>query len=137
MNKERLIELLEMPYTELVNNKELKIELTEFYKEIYGVKTCSSCKDKFPTYYKDLMQNGVEKLEQKEMAASNQFKLRSNIGGVQINFGDGEFISTEHAPDNLCIEFLRANPNRISLFEVYPENWKDLINNEEENGDEA
>lgn len=137
MNKERLIELLAIPYDELVSNKELKNELTEFYKEIYGVKACSSCKDKFPTYYKDLMQNGVDKLEAKENAASNQFKLRANIGGVQINFGDGDFISTEHAPDNLCIEFLRANPNRISLFEVYPENWKDLINNENETDDEV
>lgn len=137
MNKERLIELLAIPYNELVDSKELKNELIEFYKEIYGVKACSGCKDKFPTYYKDLIKNGVEKLELKKLAASNQFKLRADIGGVQINFGDGDFISTEYAPDDLCIEFLRANLNRISLFEVYPDNWKDLINNENEIDDKV
>ncbi|MEW5675564.1 hypothetical protein ABGT15_04565 [Flavobacterium enshiense] len=129
MNKDRLQELLAIPYDGLAFNSDLKKELTEYYKFIYGVKTCSSCKDKFPQYYKKLMTDGIEKMEQLEMASTNNFKLRSTIGVVQINFGDGEFISPAYSPDALCIEFLKANPNRISMFEKYPENWKDLITN--------
>ncbi len=132
MNKDRLIELLLIPYNELSNNPDLKKELIEYYKFIYGVKACSSCKDKFPKYYQELMENGIEKLTKK---SESNFKLRSNIGLLQINFGSGLFISQTEAPDELCIEFLKANPKRISLFEKYPDNWMDLINNENENAD--
>lgn len=133
MDKNRLEELLTIPYDELVNNKELKKEVIEFYKFIYGSKACSSCKDKFPKYYQELMSNGVEKLTQK---TESNFKLRTNIGLLQINFGSGLFISQSEAPDELCLRFLKENPNRISLFEKYPENWKELINNINDNADE-
>lgn len=128
MTKDRLKELLQIPFSELETDKDLKTEITEYYKFIYDVKACSGCKNKFPTYYKKLMENGVEKLTEK---VESNFKLRADIGVLQINFGDGEFISQSYAPDHLCIGFLNANPNRISLFEKYPENWKELIDNNE------
>ncbi len=124
MDKERLKYLLNLPFAELSKDKDLKKELVEFYKFIYGVKGCSSCKDKFPTYYQKLSTDGVDKLT---MKTSGQFKLRTNIGVLQINFGDGKFISPQNCADEICIEFLRANPNRISLFSDYPANWKELI----------
>ena len=31
------------------------------------------------------------------------------------------------------IQFLKENPKRISLFEVYPDNWMDLVNNVNDN----
>lgn len=128
MNKERLQQLLEIPFSDLILNKDLKAEITDYYKFIYDAKVCASCKDKFPTYYKKLMVDGVEKLTVK---TESNFKLRDNIGVLQINFGDGDFISQFYAPDHLCIGFLQANPNRISLFEKYPENWMELIKNNE------
>lgn len=130
MNIDRLKELLAIPYDELVNNKDLKKEAIEFYKFIYGEKACSSCKDKFPQYYKKLMGDGIEKLTQK---SDSNFKLRNNIGLLQINFGSGLFISQTSAPDELCLRFLKENPKRISLFEVYPANWMDLVNNVNDN----
>ena len=36
MNKERLIELLTISLDELINNKDLQSEITEYYKFIYG-----------------------------------------------------------------------------------------------------
>lgn len=128
MTVERLTELLAIPMNELTN--EIKAELTEYYKFIYGAKTCASCKDKFPTYYKKLIADGVAKLEALLQPVDNtEFKLRANVGVVQINFGDGEFISPTYAPTDLCLKFLAVNPNRISMFESYPSNWKELINN--------
>jgi hypothetical protein len=132
MNKNRLIELLAISYDELAGNKDLKKEVIEFYKFIYGAKACSSCKDKFPKYYQELMNNGVDKLTEK---SESNFKLRNNIGLLQINFGSGLFISQTDAPDDLCTRFLKENPKRISLFEKYPENWMDLINNVKDNDD--
>lgn len=59
--------------------------------------------------------------------ADGEFKLRQNIGVLQINFGSGQFISPDNCNKELAIEFLKANPNRISLFESYPADWKELI----------
>ena len=133
MNKERLIELLTISLDELINNKDLQSEITEYYKFIYGLKTCSSCKNKFTTYYKKLMIDGVEKMTNK----TSLFKLRTDLMVNKISFENGDFISQNQADNSVCIEFLKANPNRISMFEVYPENWMDLIqNNESENDDE-
>ncbi|MCG2611505.1 hypothetical protein LZZ90_08290 [Flavobacterium sp. SM15] len=128
MTVERLTELLAIPMDELT--KEDKTELIEYYKFVYGFKTCASCKDKFPTYYKKLAVNGVAKLEiLLQPVDDTEFKLRANIGVVQINFGADEFISPTYAPADLCLKFLAVNPNRISMFESYPSNWKELINN--------
>lgn len=126
MNKDRLTELLAISFDELVLDKDLKSEINEYYKFIYNAKVCGSCKDKFSTYYKRLMLDGVEKLTVK---TTGNFKLRNDIGVMQISFGDGQFISPSNATDEVCIEFLKANPNRISLFSEYPENWKSLIQN--------
>jgi hypothetical protein len=127
MNKQRLIELLSMPLTELKADTNLQKELTEYYKFIYGLKACSSCKNKFDSYYQKLMVDGVERMTE----TPSNFKLRNDIGVLRISFENGLYISQTEAPDEVCLEFLRANPNRISLFEKYPENLMDLIKNNE------
>ena len=57
----------------------------------------------------------------------SNFKLRPDLGVTKITFDNGLFISQTEADDAVCIGFLAANPNRISMFEKYPENWKELI----------
>jgi hypothetical protein len=128
MNLERLKSLLEIPFEALAASKDLKAELTEYYKYIFDAKGCSTCKDKFPIYYKKLKESGVEKLT---VLTTGNFKMRANIGVMEISFGNGQFISQTNASDEVCIEFLKANPNRISLFEKFPENWKELIQDNE------
>lgn len=136
MNKNRLTELLSMPFDVLLNDKELQTEITSFYKEIYGVKVCSSCKDKFKSHYEKLMNDGFDKLEQdEEITPSIMFKLRPDINANHIYFGDGFILKPNNLDDDIVIEFLKQNPNRISLFKDYPENWKQLLtqNNDDEN----
>ena len=70
----------------------------------------------------------IESQIQLPILQAGQFQLRPDIGVVQINFGDGQYISQTHADDTVCIAFLKANPNRISMFQSYPSNWKDLLN---------
>ena len=129
MNKDRLQELLNIPFSELEFDTKMKAELIEYYKFIYGVSVCLSCKNLFRKCYNKLMVDGVEKLTEK----TTNFKLRSDIGVLQINFDDGNCISQSYAPDDLCIGFLAYNPNRIELFEKYPENWMELIQENNEN----
>lgn len=57
-----------------------------------------------------------------------RFRLKGIVGIIQMSFGSGQFISNANLTNELAINFLKANPNRISMFEVYPENWKDLLN---------
>src|SRR5688572_17709306 len=114
MTKERLAELLAISITDLTMGQ--RTEILEYYKHIYGSKGCNSCKDKFTQYHRKLSESGVRLMTVKE----GNFKLRDNIGVLQINFGNGLFISPSNSDDELCVEFLKVNPNRISLFEKYP-----------------
>ncbi|KIO50949.1 hypothetical protein [Flavobacterium hibernum] len=123
MNRDRLKELLEIPLSELEDDKELKLEVVEYYQRIYDKKPCTSCKNKFPQYYKELLENGLELLTEKE----SNFKLRTDLGVSKITFDNGQFISQTHADDDVCLGFLEANPKRITMFEKYPENWMELI----------
>jgi hypothetical protein len=137
MNIDRLKELLQIPFEELASNTDLKNEVTEFYKVVFNVKTCTSCKDKFSEYYKKLIDSGITndvEISNSESVIESNFKLRTDLGVTRITFDDGQFISQTECDDDVAIGFLQANPNRISMFEKYPENWKELIeNNETEN----
>ena len=121
MNKEQLELLLSIPFGELT--PENKNELMNYYQFVFNVKICISCKDKFKIYYEKLFKKGLELLNEK----TSNFKLRTNLGVFQIELGDGTLISTTDAPDDICIRFLKENPNRIEMFEIYPENWIELI----------
>jgi hypothetical protein len=45
-----------------------------------------------------------------------------------MSFGSGQFITNAVLTDALAIEFLKVNPNRISMFSEYPDNWRELLN---------
>lgn len=61
----------------------------------------------------------------------NNFKLRTDLGVSRITFDNGLYLSQEECDDVIAIGFLSANPSRISMFEKYPENWKELITQSE------
>ena len=80
---------------------------------------CSTCKKK-----------STEIQISEEIVTQNNpcnFRLRSVIGVIQLSFGSGQFISNYNLTDELAVEFLRVNPNRISMFSVYPENLEELL----------
>lgn len=79
--------------------------------------------------------NKCKKKTAKPAVESNSnFKLR-DVGIHQISFGAGEYISNLNMTDELAFSFLKENPNRISLFEIFPTNWKDLISNDNKETD--
>lgn len=61
----------------------------------------------------------------------NNFKLRTDLGVNRITFDNGLYLSQEECDDDVAIGFLLANQSRISMFEKYPENWKELITKSE------
>lgn len=89
---------------------------------------CTNCKKKKTTEIQNVVYEDIEsKIE-------SNFRLKGIVGIIQMSFGSGQFISNANITDDLAIEFLKVNPNRISMFEAYPENWKELVqgvNNDE------
>jgi hypothetical protein len=73
------------------------------------------CKDKFKIYYEKLTKNGIDLLKDK----TSNFKLRTNLGIYKIDLGDGTSISISDAQDDICLRFLKENPNRIEMFESF------------------
>lgn len=132
MNKETLLELLKIPLSDLT--EENKTELTEYYKLINSTEICETCPDMFSEHYQDLIDNGVaffnniEKVNKEtKTIETNSFKLRSDLGYTPIDLGDNTYLSQSHTPNDVCISFLKTNPNRIEMFVIYPENWIELI----------
>ena len=72
---------------------------------------CNGCKKKTETSGKV-----------KRINTSEAFKLRQGIEFEQVGLSN--------PTDKMIIAFLKENPNRISLFESYPIDWK---NNTKEN----
>ena len=73
-----------------------------------------------------------------KVSKPSAFKLRIDLMVEGITTENGEFISVDYADEKVCLEFLKFNPNRISLFEVYPENWMELLeNNTNSDGDKV
>ncbi len=91
---------------------------TTFFSNIKNM-GCTKCKKK-TTVEKTVAENI-------ELQSESKFKIKGIIGIIQMSFGSGQFISNANITDELAIEFLKINPNRISMFEVYPDNWKDLV----------
>lgn len=83
------------------------------------------CKNKFQNSNEKTNVEGIEKMNSK----ATSFKLRNDLMVDGISTENGDFISVDYADEKVCIEFLKFNPNRISLFEIYPENWMELIKN--------
>lgn len=60
----------------------------------------------------------------------SNFRIKKN-GYYRLSKESGKTINNNIITDELAIEFLQINPERITLFESYPENWKELISKPE------
>ena len=106
-------------------------KLPTFFTNTRIEMSCNKCKSK----------TTVEQVIEENAILNNPsvFRLRSVLGAIQMSFGSGQLVSNANLTDELAIEFLRVNPNRISMFSAYPENLEELLsetNNESQNNDE-
>ena len=63
-------------------------------------------------------------MENKE---NTSFEFNKGVTLVPMTFGSNKFLTPTTLTDELALEFLANNENRISLFAKYPEDWKDKV----------
>lgn len=102
------------------------------HKKLFG-ETCSSCPSKVGGYIQRIKNLNLEKMS-KAKNKGEKFVLGA---GTLIVFGGTSRSYSEHnITDEVALEYLAKNPNRISLFTKVPENLNMLIdayNEEKEN----
>ena len=111
------------------SDKEIQKQLDlvkEDYKRVFKKELCATC----PTGLRE----AVYKL--KNYYNMSQFHLKSPIGQYKIRKGDKFTIHNNNLTDELAIEFLKENNDRIELFSDYPSNWLELCGGKVESEEE-
>lgn len=87
------------------------------YKELFKKDLCRSCPAE--------MQLAIMKLKQYYKVL--EFHFKRPIAQYKIKQSDRFTISNSNLTNELAIAFLQERKGRIELFDVYPENWQELI----------
>ena len=89
---------------------------------LFGRPDCQTCDDSITQLFEKLKNNGVEILDKK---IERSFELKKNYTGF-VKFGEKP-VSNANLTDDLAIEFLAVNKNRVSLFVALPEDWEQRV----------
>lgn len=87
------------------------------YKELFKKDLCRSCPAE--------MQLAIMKLRQHYKVL--EFHLKRPIAQYKIRQSDRFTISNSNLTNELAIAFIKERRDRIELFDVYPENWEELV----------
>lgn len=109
-----IAEILEGTNQDIKDNIEL---LAKDYLEKKGKKLNKGC----PSCVKEMV------LTLKLYYMKTRFAFKRNAASYKNKKGDKVTISNSTMTDEKAIEFLRTKPERISLFSVFPKDWKKLI----------
>ena len=141
--EENLNELLNGGYKKAVGVD--KNTFIAFYAYLFDDSDpCTTCGNKLSGYWNRLVNEGKEKLHKKlkVMARKEQntqedlrndsdepckFRLRAGITSLAIDFGSSELFNNDTLTNDIALRYLKINPNRIANFDLYPENWEELI----------
>ena len=79
----------------------------------------------------EAIQGSAEQNTQDELQEDSnepcKFRLRAGITSLAIDFGSSELFNNDTITNEIAVRYLKINKNRIANFEVYPENWEELI----------
>lgn len=79
----------------------------------------------------EAIQDNAERNTQDELQEDNnepcKFRLRAGITSLAMDFGSSELFNNDTITNEVAVRYLKINPNRIANFEVYPEDWEELI----------
>jgi len=103
-------------------------DLDKAYFEISGRHFCRVCPADITTMLGDLTRKYIN---------MTQFRLKKERAVYRIKKGSSVNIKNDTMTDDLAIQFLQENPQRIELFSEYPKDWKKLVNGEEEPCDDC
>jgi len=90
--------------------------LVKFYTEKLGKNVCISCRGSLNEMI----------LKLKRHFNMSNFELKNNAY-YRLQKGDSRTINNNIITDQLAIQFLKINKNRIKLFSKYPENWEGML----------
>ena len=80
---------------------------------------------------KETVQDNAEQNTQDELHEDSnepcKFRLRAGITSLAIDFGSSELFNNDTLTNDIALRYLKINPNRIANFDLYPENWEELI----------
>ena len=80
---------------------------------------------------KEAVQDNAEQNTQDELQEDSnepcKFRLRSGITSLAIDFGSSELFNNDTLTNDIALRYLKINPNRIANFDLYPDNWEELI----------
>ncbi|ORL45396.1 hypothetical protein [Zunongwangia atlantica] len=99
----------------MTSNENLKV-IVKFYTEALGGNVCVSCRGSLNEMI----------LKLKRYHNMSNFELKNNAY-YRLQKGDSRTINNNIITDQLAIEFLRINKERIKLFSKYPDNWEDML----------
>jgi len=119
-----LSELLNIPVSDLENNRSQKGRLMQYGMYVFGkAGDCSGCRDVFKQLYYKLKSEGMKALENK---INRDFDLKSGYV-AQLKFGSSVHISNAVLTNELALEFLSINKARIKVFTKFPEDWENRV----------
>ena len=75
----------------------------------------------------EAVQGNAEQNTQEDSNEPCKFRLRAGITSLAIDFGSSELFNNDTLTNDIALRYLKINPNRIANFDLYPENWKELI----------
>ena len=79
----------------------------------------------------EVIQGNAEKNTQDELQEDSnepcKFRLRAGITSLAIDFGSSELFNNDTLTNDIALRYLKINPNRIANFDLYPDNWEELI----------
>jgi len=149
--EENIKRLLEGGYDKAVRDD--KQTFIAFYSYLFHEKDpCTTCNNKLSQYWRLLEEEGVmrlreiqEQINNKKMAKEKEelkeevsrsnheglvegsFKLRKEIGALQMDFGSAEWFNNDTLTNEIALRYLSINKNRIANFEQYPEDWEAYV----------
>ena len=122
----KIDELINVSLEVILSDEMLQGYVIKNYREHVNPDICSGCGGKKIEEYfltlKSMFMKGV---------IESDFKFKDNGVVLPLEFGSSILLSNANITNELAIEYLKINPNRIHLFEKYPENWKELIGDKE------
>lgn len=108
-------DILHQPFHKMTEPNNLKV-LVKFYTNELGKNVCVSCRGSLNEMI----------LKLKRYFNMSNFELKNNAY-YRLEKGDSTTINNNIITDQLALEFLRINKERIKLFSKYPEGWEDLL----------
>ena len=114
-------------WNRLVNEGKEKL-----YKKLH-IMAKKNTQDELQEYLQptEAIQGNAEQNTQDELQDDSnepcKFRLRAGITSLAIDFGSSELFNNDTLTNDIALRYLKINPNRIANFDLYPDNWEELI----------